>query len=131
MTDAATCLRVAADCLASARFCPSEAGAAREYARIAMPELSPDLAAQAERALGFGDSMALDDLAITLPAPEPRSRRRRKPSLARLIAKAKRFGVDVTIEPNGAATFRTGASASAAVDSPQTELDEWIGRHAH
>jgi hypothetical protein len=54
----------------------------------------------------------------------------REPSLARLVAKAKQFGVDVTVEPNGAATFHTG-TVSAAVDSPQIELDEWIAKHAH
>jgi hypothetical protein len=55
-------------------------------------------------------------------------RRQRKPSLARLVAKAKQLGVDVTIEPNGAATFRTGG---APVDKPQTEVDEWIAKRAH
>jgi hypothetical protein len=140
MTDVAICLRLAADCLACARLCPSEADVAREYADMAVADLPADLAAQVERALDCGDyrmgARALDGLANTLepPAaltPEPRSRRPRKPSLARLVAKAKQLGVDVTVEPDGAVTFRTGNSASAAVDKPQTELAEWIAKHAH
>jgi hypothetical protein len=63
------------------------------------------------------------------------SRRPRKPhkaSLARLVDKAKQLGVDVTVESNGTATFRTGSSASSSVDKPQTELDEWIAKqNAH
>jgi hypothetical protein len=48
-----------------------------------------------------------------------------------LVAKAKKLGVDVTVEPNGAATFRTG-SGSAPDDKPQTDLAEWIAKqHAH
>jgi hypothetical protein len=62
---------------------------------------------------------------------QAKPRRQRKLTLARLVAKARKLGVDVTIEPNGAATFRTGNSASAPVDKPQTELDEWIAKHAH
>ena len=62
-----------------------------------------------------------------------KQRRQREASLARVIDKAKELGVDVTIDPNGGtATFRTGSSATTtAVDSPQTELDEWIAKHAH
>ena len=65
---------------------------------------------------------------IADPAPaKPRGQRR--PSLARLLTKAKQLGVDVTIEPDG--TFRTGTPASATADSPQAELDKWIAKHAH
>jgi hypothetical protein len=60
-----------------------------------------------------------------------KQKRPRKSSLSRLVAKAKQLGVDVTVEPDGTATFRTGSSASAPVDKPQTEVDEWIAKHAH
>ena len=102
---------------------------------MAAAELPADLAAKLERALHCGDHRLLDQLAMGLepPAalPPAKPRRQRKPSLARLVAKAKKLGVDVTIEPDGAATFRTGAPASAAADSPQAELDKWIAKHAH
>ena len=70
---------------------------------------------------------------LSLPHPpfDQSARRQRKLSLARLVAKAKQLGVDVTVEPNGAATFRTGSSASVAVDSPEAELEKWIAKHAH
>ena len=136
MIDVALCLRTAADCLAAARFCHSEADVAREYADVAIPELSTDLAALVDDALVRGDWRTLDQIANALeppavPVPQPKPRRRRKPSLARLVTKAKKLGVDVTIDPDGAATFRTGATASATADSPQAELDEWIAKHAH
>ena len=68
---------------------------------------------------------------LSLPPLRSWSRRQRKPSIARLVARAKQLGVDVTIEPNGAATFRTGSSPSATVDSPEAELEKWIAKHAH
>ena len=73
-------LRLAADCLATSRFCPSEADEAREYAAVAMAELSPDLVAQVERALRCGNHRRLDELANALeppgaPTPEPKTRR--------------------------------------------------------
>lgn len=55
--------------------------------------------------------------------------RQRKPSIDRLAAKAKKLGVALTIEPNGAVTVR--ADNSAPNDKTQSELDEWIARHAH
>jgi hypothetical protein len=64
------------------------------------------------------------------PTTATKPRGSHKPSLARLVAKAKQLGVDVTVEPNGTATFRTG-TVSAPVDKPQTEVDEWIAKHAH
>lgn len=87
-----------------------------------------------------GDPDAREELQIILeilsdrqdqPKSQKQPRGSHKPSLARLVAKAKQLGVDVTVEPNGAATFRTGNPASAAVDSPQAELDKWIAKHAH
>jgi len=62
------------------------------------------------------------------PTTSTKPRGSHKPSLARLVAKAKQLGIDVTVEPNGAATFHTG---SAPVDKSQTEVDEWIAKHAH
>jgi hypothetical protein len=83
-----------------------------------------------------GDPSAREELEIILEILNSRQdqpkqpRDPRKPSLARLVAKAKQLGVDVTVEPNGTATFRTGNSASAPVDKPQAELDKWIAKHA-
>ena len=61
------------------------------------------------------------------PPPHPQPQRQRKPSLARLVAKAKQLGVDVTVEPNGTVTFRTGSSATA--ESMINEWDEVLPRH--
>jgi hypothetical protein len=72
----------------------------------------------------------LMERARVAPTTATKPRNQRKPTLARLVAKAKQLGVDVTVEPNGTTTFRTG-TASAAVDKSQTELDEWIAKHAH
>lgn len=62
------------------------------------------------------------------PSPA-KPRRQRKPSTARLIAKAKELGVDVTVEPDGTATFRTGSAATDTSD-PEIELKKWIAKHA-
>jgi hypothetical protein len=64
------------------------------------------------------------------PTRAPKPPRQRKPSLARLVAKAKQLGVDVTIEPDGAATFRTGSSTMTTAEG-NSEVDEWIAKHAH
>ena len=96
MTDAALCLRVAADCLSSARFCPSELNGAREYAAMAAAELPADLAAKIERALRCGDHRLLDQLAMGLeppaalptPAKPLRQRRAREPVLCSKRASA-------------------------------------------
>jgi len=53
-------------------------------------------------------------------------RRQRKPSLTRLVAKARQLGVDVTVEPNGTVTFRC---SSAAPDVVINEWDEVLPRH--
>jgi hypothetical protein len=112
---------------------------------MAAADLSPDQAAQVERIFSVSHysmgrrsgAWALDGLANILqppaaPAPQAKPRKPKKPTLARLVAKAKQLGVDVTIEPDGAATFRTGSSTTAAADeSPQTDVDEWIAKHAH
>src|SRR5436309_16082855 len=90
MTDAdiADCLRLAADCLACARFCPSETEEAREYAAMAATKLPADLAAQVARALDCGDHRWLDGLANALeppaptPQPKPRRMHRHKPRTA-------------------------------------------------
>ena len=67
-----------------------------------------------------------------LTATKLRSQRKQAlDKLDKLVAKAKQLGVDVTVDPNGAATLRTSSSASAPVDNPQTEIDEWIAKHAH
>jgi hypothetical protein len=84
-----------------------------------------------------GDPSAREELEIILEILSNRQdqpkqpRDPRKPSLARLVAKAKQLGVDLTVEPNGAATLRTGSTTTAADENPQTELDEWISKHAH
>jgi hypothetical protein len=61
-----------------------------------------------------------------LSLPLPKRRRQRKPSLARLVAKAKQLGVDVTLEPSGAVTFHC---SSAAPDAVINEWDEVLPRH--
>src|SRR5262245_21722694 len=59
--------------------------------------------------------LARDPKWLRLLSPDlPKRRRQRKPSLARLVAKAKQLGVDVTIEPSGAATFHFSSTASDA-----------------
>lgn len=82
---------------------------------------------------GPGAETAIRQAAVALGLInfKAKPRRQRKLTLARLVAKAKQLGVDVTIEPNGAATFRTGSTTTATVDKSQTELDEWIAKHAH
>jgi hypothetical protein len=71
------------------------------------------------------------------PLAEPataakKPRRQRKPSLARLAAKAKQLGVAVTIESTGAVTLRADSGSTAPVDSPEAELQKWKAkRHAH
>jgi hypothetical protein len=128
MTDVATCLRVAADCLACAALLPSEADAAREYAAMAAAELPADLAAQVERALDCGDhrmgARVLDGLANALkppaaPTPQPKSRRQRKLSIGRMIAAAERGGKNVTsiTTPDGV-TLRFGESEPTEASNP-------------
>ena len=63
--------------------------------------------------------------------PTRRPRRRRKPSAARLIAKGKKLGVDVTVQPSGAVTFNTGNAAAKPEPDLDAELAEWVARHAH
>jgi hypothetical protein len=90
-----------------------------------------------EGAVISADAMLAEDAARAEAAKRShandseKQKRPRKSSLSRLVAKAKQLGVDVTVEPDGTATFRTGSSASAPVDKPQTEVDEWIAKHAH
>ena len=70
------------------------------------------------------DREALLDCFKPRADPAPAKPRPRKPSLAHLVAKAKKLGVDVTIAPDGTATFRTGSS------TPETnEWDEVLPRH--
>jgi hypothetical protein len=98
-----------------------------------MPDCFPDFVRELA-ALSPAESRELDarlaeNEARAEAAKHARAQQKR---LARLIAKAKKLGVDVTIEPNGAATFRTGSPTTTAADeNPQTELDEWIAKHAH
>jgi hypothetical protein len=91
MTDAATtCLRAAADSLALARFLPSEADLACEFAAMAMADLPAELATQVERALACGNYRALDELAIALepppaaPPPNPAPPTRDRPTPAHI-----------------------------------------------
>ena len=86
-----------------------------------------DLDAREELEIVIG---ILSDRQIQAESRRSKPRGSHKPSFASLVAKAKQLGVDLTVEPNGTATFRTG-TVSAAVDSPQTEVDEWIAKHAH
>jgi hypothetical protein len=88
---------------------------------------SGDLDAREELEIVIG---ILSDRQIQAESRRSKPRGSHKPSLARLVDKARQLGVDVTVEPNGTATFRT-STVSAPVDKPQTELDEWIAKHAH
>jgi hypothetical protein len=77
------------------------------------------------------DAMLAQDEARAEAARAARdSEKQKRQSLARFIAKAKQLSIDVTVEPNGAVTFHTG-TVSTPVDKSQTELDEWIAKHAH
>ena len=65
-----------------------------------------------------GDPSAREELETILEIlsdrqdqPKP-PKQQRKPTLARYVAKARQLGVDVTIDPDGAATFRTGDPGS-------------------
>jgi hypothetical protein len=53
--------------------------------------------------------------------------RQRRPSLARLIAKAKQLGLDMTVDPGGAVTFHAGVSTTA--ESTINEWNEVLPRH--
>jgi hypothetical protein len=77
--------------------------------------------------------MQWDEPPAPLPSAEPVSpkpKRKRKPSTARLIATAKELGVDVTVEPDGTATFRTSSRPASETD-PEIELKKWIAKHAN
>jgi hypothetical protein len=93
------------------------------------PDFVRELAALSPAESRELDAMLAENEARAEAAKHARAQQKR---LARLIAKAKKLGVDVTVEPNGAATFRTGSPTTTAADeNPQTELDEWIAKHAH
>jgi hypothetical protein len=67
------------------------------------------------------------------PPTRPR-RKRRSPSLARLLAHAKKIGADVILNADGSRTIVTSsASHEAAADKSATgnELDKWMAKHAH
>jgi hypothetical protein len=129
--EVATCLRIAAESLAAARFFgPSELDEAREAAAMAVTELPPDLAALVEEALSDGDFNTLDQIANAFepPAaltPQRKSRRQRKPSVGKLIAQAEKFGKPVTsiTTPDGV-TLHFGTAESAG-----NEWDEVLPRH--
>jgi hypothetical protein len=103
-----------------------------------MPDWSPDFVRElaalspAERReldawLAEGEARAE---AAKARAEATKKQKRQQKSLDSHVAKAKQLGVDVTVEPNGTATFHTG-TAGAPVDKPQAELDKWIAKHAH
>jgi hypothetical protein len=45
-----------------------------------------------------------------------------------ILQKAKTAGVDVTVAPDGAVTFKTSREATG--ENQGNELDEWIAKHA-
>ena len=60
-----------------------------------------------------------------------RRRRRRRPSLSRLAARAKRDGVEVSVALDGTITYRPlPVAPPSAGDDRGTELDAWIAKHA-
>jgi hypothetical protein len=98
-----------------------------------MPDWFPDfmreVAALTPAELRELDAMLAQDEARAEAAKAARAAKKQKErQLARVIAKAKRLGIDVTVEVNGAATFRIGNSVSVPADS---EVGEWIAKHAH
>jgi sugar phosphate isomerase/epimerase len=130
MTDVVFALRAAAFCLWGpvGRWEIDEGIEWVETAIAALPPgTDPDLVRMVETLDWQKLEMVADELerraAALSPAdatserpglPKPaKPRRPRKPTLARLVAEAKELGVDVTVEPNGTATFRTGATAIA------------------
>jgi hypothetical protein len=105
-----------------------------------MPDWFPDfvreLAALSPAELRELNAMLAEDEAraeaAKARAEAAKKQKHQQKSLNSLVAKAKQLGVNVTVEPNGAVTFHTGSSVSAPpADKPQTEVDEWIAKHAH
>jgi hypothetical protein len=92
-----------------------------------MPDWFPDfvreLAAMSATEFEAGMALLRENEARAEAAKQKRERER---AIARLIAKAKRLGVDVTIDPNGAATFRTGNASTPGYAAPiEPEANEW------
>jgi hypothetical protein len=132
MTDAADCLRVAANYLAGARFCPSEADEAREIAAMVMADLPADLATRVECALDCDDyraaAWALDGIANILdppaaPTPQAKPRRPRRPrkaTLASALKQAAKANVPVSAAVIGAdgVTLHFGKGESTEASNP-------------
>jgi hypothetical protein len=59
----------------------------------------------------------------------PRQKRKRRPSPSSLIARAKRLGVDVTIDRDGAAMFHCSSIAPTKIES--NEWDEVLSHGKH
>jgi hypothetical protein len=90
--------------------------------------LSPAERRELDAMLAEGEARAEEAKAR---AEAAKKQKHQQKSLDSLVAKAKQLGVTVTVEPNGAVTFHTGSSASTPADKSQTEVDEWIAKHAH
>jgi hypothetical protein len=112
----------------------NDAAARRDFPSP-MPEWFPDFVRELGAMSPADRREILRELDAKIAKDEARAeaaKQKRERDKARdgAIAKAKKLGVDVTVAPNGAATFHTG-TASAPDDKPQTEVDEWIEKHAH
>ena len=71
----------------------------------------------------------LKDFSALTAAAAPNHRQRKPtPTLARLVGKAKQVGVDVTVEPNGAVTFRTSNSSGEKAMPSGNPFDQWMAK---
>jgi hypothetical protein len=87
----------ASDCFAAARFCPSEAEIAEEYAIAAGEELTRVRAAfVAANATPPSDKTNASKDAVAATAANRSPRRQRKPSIATLVKRAEKTGKTVT-----------------------------------
>src|SRR5262249_39531810 len=90
-------VELATDCFAAARFCPSEAEIAEEYAIAAGEELTRVRAAfAAANAAPPSDKTNASKDAVAATAANRSSRRQRKPSIATLVKRAEKTGRRVT-----------------------------------
>jgi hypothetical protein len=142
MTDVASALRAAAECLwyPLGRW---EIDEGFKWAEAAIAALPPDLAARVESALVCNDCdmrvKALEDLAdalgqagfqesISVRAESAKPRRQRKPSLRTLIAQAEKSGKSVSSITTPEGTKLTFGEPESEI---RNELDEWIAKRAH
>jgi hypothetical protein len=129
VSDTATILRVAADCLAVSAWLPSEADLGREYLAAALAELP---AAYADRINTAPNNWRLLDRIADELEPPKRKRMRKpcKPRLAAALKEARKAGASVkgaTIESDRRLSLQFGEPDAA---EPATDFDKWMAKHA-